>query len=154
MNLYVWGTGCAAGDLIDAGLAAERVTAFLDSEARGGSFLGRPVLRPEAVDTASDFFVLVASRHVEEIVRKAAACGIGEDRLLFLRDNWTLTDRNTNYDRARELLPPALLASLQTPPRAPGDPPAAARARKPADGAGSGRRLCARANAGAAVRRT
>ena len=118
MNLYVWGTGCAAGDLIDAGLAAERVTAFLDSEARGGSFLGRPVLRPEAVDTASDFFVLVASRHVEEIVRKAAACGIGEDRLLFLRDNWTLTDRNTNYDRARELLPPALLASLQTPPRA------------------------------------
>ena len=82
MNLYVWGTGCAAGDLIDAGLAAERVTAFLDSEARGGSFLGRPVLRPEAVDTASDFFVLVASRHVEEIVRKAAACGIGEDRLL------------------------------------------------------------------------
>ena len=53
MKLYVWGTGCAAGDLIDAGLAIERVRAFLDSDARGGSFLGRPVLRPEALDRKS-----------------------------------------------------------------------------------------------------
>ena len=118
MKLYVWGTGCAAGDLIDSGLAAGRVTAFLDSEARGGSFLGRPVLRPEAADTDGEYLVLVASRHAAEIARRAAACGIGEDRLLFLRDNWTLTDRNTDYGPARELLPPALLASLQSPPRA------------------------------------
>ena len=118
MNFYVWGTGCAAGDLIDAGLAVERVTAFLDSEARGGSFLGRPILRPEAVDIDSDDLVLVASRHVEEIARQAAACGIGEGRLLFLRDNWTLTDRNTDYDRVRGVMPPALLSSLRAPPRA------------------------------------
>lgn len=118
MILYVWGTGCAAGDLIDAGFAAGRVTAFLDSEAHGGSFLGRPILRPEAVDKDCDYCVLVASRHVEEIARQAAACGIGEDRLLFLRDNWTLTDRNADYGKAQEFLPPALLSSLQTPPRA------------------------------------
>lgn len=118
MKIYVWGTGCAAGDLMDAGLAPGQVTAFLDSEARGGSFLGQPVLRPEAVDTASEYYILVASRHVEEIARQAAVCGIGEERLLFLRDNWTLTDRNTDYGRAREFLPPALLSSLQTPPRA------------------------------------
>ena len=118
MKLYVWGTGCAAGDLIDSGLAAECVTAFLDSEARGGSFLGRPVLRPEAADTDGEHLVLVASRRVAEIARQAAACGIGEDRLLFLRDNWTLTDRNTDYSRVRDVLPPELLTSLQTPPRA------------------------------------
>ncbi len=118
MNVYVWGTGCAAGDLIDAGLAVEGVTAFLDSDAHGGSFLGRPVLRPEAVERDSEYLVLVASRHVMEIAGKADACGIGEDKLLFLRDNWTLTDRNRDYGRARELLLPSLLASLQTPPRA------------------------------------
>ena len=116
MKIYVWGTGCAAGDLIDMGLAVERVTAFLDSEAHGG-FLGRPVLRPEAVDTDGEYLVLVASRRAQEIVRQAAACGIGEDRLLFLRNNWTLTDRNTDYGKARDLLPSSLLASLQTPPR-------------------------------------
>ena len=118
MTIYVWGTGCAAGDLIDAGLAVGQVTAFLDSEAQGGSFLGRPVLRPEAVDTDSEYLILVASRHVEEIARQAAACGIGESRLLFLRDNWALTDRNPDYGEAQKLLPPALLSSLQTPPRA------------------------------------
>ena len=118
MDLYVWGTGCTAGDLIDTGLAAGQVTAFLNSEGCGGSFLGRPVLRPEEIDTHSEYLVLVAGRHVEEIVRQAAACGIGDDRLLFLRDNWTLTDRNTDYGRVREILPPALLTSLQTPPRA------------------------------------
>ena len=118
MKLYVWGTGCAAGDLIDSGLAAERVTAFLDSETRGGSFLGRPVLRPEAADTDGEYLVLVAGRRAEEIARQAAACGIREDRLLFLRDNWVVTDRNADYGRVRQLLPPALLASLQSPPRA------------------------------------
>ena len=86
MKLYVWGTGCAAGDLIDAGLAVGQVTAFLDSEAQDGSFLGRAVLRPEEADTDSEYLVLVASRHAEEITRRAAACGMGEDRLLFLRD--------------------------------------------------------------------
>lgn len=117
MKLYVWGTGCAAGDLIDTGLAVGQVTAFLDSEARGGSFLGRPVLRPEAVDKSGEYLVLVASRRVEEIARQAAACGIGEERLLFLRDNWTMTDRNRDYGAAREILPPALLDAMQAPPR-------------------------------------
>ena len=119
MKIYVWGTGCAAGDLIDTGLAAERVTAFLDSGTRGGSFLGRPVLRPEAADTTDgEYLVLVASRRVAEIARQAAACGIREDRLLFLRDNWTLSDRNADYGLVRDILPPALLSSLQSPPRA------------------------------------
>ena len=117
MNIYVWGTGCAAGDLIDAGLPPERVTAFLDSEATGGRFLGRPVLRPEALDREGEYLILVASRRAEEIARRASACGIGEERLLFLRDNWTLTDRNTVYSGVQKLLPPALLSSLQSPPR-------------------------------------
>ena len=117
MNIYVWGTGCAAGDLIDAGLPPERVTAFLDSEATGGRFLGRPVLRPEALDREGEYLILVASRRAEEIARRASACGIGEERLLFLRDNWTLRDRNADYGPARDVLPPALLSSLQSPPR-------------------------------------
>ena len=59
----------------------------------------------------------MASRHVEEIAWQAADCGITPERLLFLRDNWTLTDRNRDYESARGILPPALLEALQTPPR-------------------------------------
>ena len=32
MKIYVWGTGCGAGDLVDRGLDAEKVSAFLDGE--------------------------------------------------------------------------------------------------------------------------
>ena len=39
MKIYVYGTGCGAGDLIDAALPAERVEAFVD-RAGGGRFLG------------------------------------------------------------------------------------------------------------------
>ena len=50
MKVYVWGTGCGAGELIDRGLDPARITAFLDGEGRGGCFLGRPVLPPEEAE--------------------------------------------------------------------------------------------------------
>ena len=42
MKIYVWGTGCGAGTLLDTALPAERVAAFVE-EGGKGSFLGRPV---------------------------------------------------------------------------------------------------------------
>ena len=36
MEIYVWGTGCGAGELIDASLPAERVSAFVDSAGGAG----------------------------------------------------------------------------------------------------------------------
>ena len=49
MNIYVWGTGCGAGDLIDTALDASRVTAFVDENPGSGSFLGRPVISPREI---------------------------------------------------------------------------------------------------------
>ena len=46
MKLYVWGTGCGAGDLIDEALPPEKIEAFVE-RGGGGSFLGRPVIAPE-----------------------------------------------------------------------------------------------------------
>ena len=31
MKLYIWGTGCGAGDLADHGLDVSKICAFLDS---------------------------------------------------------------------------------------------------------------------------
>ena len=94
MELYVWGTGCGAGELIDRGLDPARITAFLDGEGRGGCFLGRPVLPPEALVGRRADLILVASRRAEEIARKAEELGIPREKLLFLKNNWTLLDRN------------------------------------------------------------
>ena len=122
MELYVWGTGCGAGDLLDRALDASLVTAFIDSEPVSDSFLGRPVLRPEELRGREVDLIVVASRRSDEIAAQAAALGVGEDKLLFARDNWRLYDRNGDYSAAGGVLDAAFLASLRAPQRAVRDP--------------------------------
>ena len=115
MKLYVWGTGCGAGDLIDRGLDPGAVCAFLDGEGRGGSFLGRPVIPPEALQGQDFDLILAASRQAEAIAAKAAELGFPREKLLFLKNNWSLRDRNLAYEAAARVLPPALLEELRRP---------------------------------------
>ena len=122
MKLYVWGTGCGAGDLVDRGLDPARVTAFLDGESRGGSFLGRPVLPPEALRGEDFDLILVASRQAEAIAERARELGFPAEKLLFCKNNWRLRDRNSAYDKAAGLLPEALLAELRRPQHAVREP--------------------------------
>ena len=61
MEIYVYGTGCGAGELIDSALPAERVTAFVDERPVSDSFPGRPVIRPEALAGQHDDMVMAAA---------------------------------------------------------------------------------------------
>ena len=57
MEIYVYGTGCGAGALIDEALPAERVAAFVQTVPEADTFLGRPVVSPEqlaAMDLEAD----------------------------------------------------------------------------------------------------
>ena len=116
MEVYVWGTGCAAGELADHGLCPERIRAFIDSEPRAASFLGRPVLRPEELAGRDCGLILVASRHTGAIAARAAEAGIPPEKLLFLRDNWEPRDRNRSYAAAEGLLDGAYLRELRRAP--------------------------------------
>ena len=122
MELYVWGTGCGAGELMEQGIAPEQVRAFVDSFPMGERFLDRPVIRPEALAGRQVDLLLVASRHAEEIARQAAALGIGEEKLLFLKNNWQLRDRNRSYEQAEGLLDGAFLERLRRPQHPVRDP--------------------------------
>ena len=122
MRVYVWGTGCAAGDLVDAGLAAEQIMAFVDSSPGMSMFLGRPVLLPEALRGEIDALILVASRHTEEIARQAKELGLRAEQLLFLKSNWTIQDRNLSYDAAEGILPRKMLDALRKPQHAVREP--------------------------------
>ena len=122
MKLYIWGTGCGAGDLADRGLDVSGVCAFLDSAPVSDSFLGRPVERPEAINPEDIDLILVASRHVEAIAQKAAELGIAADKLVFLRNNWQLTDRNRDYAAAEKILSADYLDSVRRPQHTVRDP--------------------------------
>ena len=104
MNIFVYGTGCGAGELIDSALPAERVTAFVDSRPSSDSFLGRPVILPEELAKRDYDLVIVTSRSAEAIADRCTELGIDPDRLLFLKNNAVLTDRNRSYEAARSVL--------------------------------------------------
>lgn len=112
MGIYVWGTGCGASELLEAGLAPERITAFVDSYPSGEAFLGKPVLLPERLDIADCGLLIVTTRHTEAVAQRCGTLGIPAEKLLFLKNNYRLSDRNAGCDAAKELLGEALLKKL------------------------------------------
>ena len=104
MEIYVWGTGCGAGELIDTALPAERVTAFVESSPAQESFLGKPILSPEELANRAYDLVIVTGRGAEAIAERCAALGIDGEKLLFLKNHTMLADRNRCYPLAAELL--------------------------------------------------
>lgn len=112
LGIYVWGTGCGASELIENGLALERIAAFVDSFPGGNEFLGKPVLLPENLQISDCDLLIVATRHADAVARQCAELGIPEEKLLFLKNNHTLTDRNARCAAAEGLLGRELLGNL------------------------------------------
>ncbi len=111
MEIYVYGTGCGAGDLVDRALPAERVTAFVDPSA-GGCFLGRPVISLRELARRDFDLLIVTSARSEQIARDCRELGLDPDKLLFLKNHLAPLDRNRCYDAARRLLGDAFVDRL------------------------------------------
>ena len=103
MNIYVYGTGCGAGELIDTALPAERIAAFVESNG-GECFLGRPVIALEELAGRDFDLLIVASREAERIERDCLRLGLDPGKLLFLKNHVKPVDRNRNYALARDAL--------------------------------------------------
>ena len=112
MAIYVWGTGCGASELIEAGLETEKITAFVDSFPMGETFLGKPVLLPEQLPIEDCDLLIITARHAEAIGNRCRELGIPAEKCLFLKNNMVLTDRNAACTHARELLGEDLLKKL------------------------------------------
>lgn len=112
MGIYVWGTGCGASELIEQGLELDRIAAFVDSYPSGETFLGRAVLLPEQLELADCDLLIITTRHSDAVARRCAELGIPEGKLLFLKNNHTLTDRNDRCAAAEGLLGRELLRNL------------------------------------------
>ena len=112
MGIYVWGTGCGASELIEQGLDLERISAFVDSYPSGEYFLGKPVLLPEHLVLDDCELLIVTTRHADAVAERCGQLEIPESKLLFLKNNHDLSDRNAACSIARELLGDALLKKL------------------------------------------
>lgn len=111
MGIYVWGTGCGASELIEQGLELERIAAFVDSYPSGDSFLGKPVLLPEALNRSDCELLIVTTRHAQAVEQTCKRLGIPEEKCLFLKNNVSFRDKNEGCT-AKDLLGRALLDQL------------------------------------------
>lgn len=112
MSIYIWGTGCGASELLEAGLSLDRVAAFVDSFPSGETFLGKPVLLPRQLPVENCGLLIVTTRHTEAVAERCAQLGIPGEKLLFLKNNHLLTDRNAACTVAETLLGRELLHRL------------------------------------------
>ncbi len=112
MAIYIWGTGCGASELVEAGLDLGSVAAFVDSFPKGDAFLGRPVLLPEDLPAADCDLLIVTTRHAAAVGETCEKLGISPEICLFLKNNYTLNDRNTACTRAADILGRDLLSRL------------------------------------------
>lgn len=112
MGIYVWGTGCGASELIEAGLEATRITAFVDSFPMGDTFLDKPVLLPQQLPLRDCELLIITARHADSIGNRCRELGIPEEKCLFLKNNMVLMDRNTACTCAKDLLGEDLLKKL------------------------------------------
>ena len=112
MGIYVWGTGCGASELIEAGLEATQIIAFVDSFPMGDTFLDKPVLLPQQLPLRDCELLVITARHADAIGNRCQELGIPEEKCLFLKNNMVLTDRNTACTCAKELLGEDLLKKL------------------------------------------
>lgn len=103
MKIYVYGTGCGAGDLVDEALPIEKIEAFVERDG-GGSFLGRPVISLEEL-AGRDFDLLIAaSRDAERMAKELDALGVSADKVFYLKNHLVPVDRNRSYELASEIL--------------------------------------------------
>ena len=112
MGIYVWGTGCGASELMEAGLERSKISAFVDSFPMGDTFLGKPVLLPDQLPLQDCDLLIITARHAGAIGNRCRELGIPEEKCLFLKNNMVLTDRNTACTCAKDLLGEALLKKL------------------------------------------
>ena len=106
MDIYVYGTGCGAGELTREALDPARIAAFVESEPTRDSFLGRPVISVGAL----------AERRVDLLIvtaKEAPDLPLPPEKVLYLKNHMTLCDRNRSYDAARQALGGAFVDRLR-----------------------------------------
>ena len=106
MEIYVYGTGCGAGELTREALSPARIAAFVETEPTRATFLGRPVISiSELAERRVDLLIVTA--------KDAPELPLPPEKVLRLKNHLELRDRNRSYDAARCALGGAFVEKLQ-----------------------------------------
>lgn len=103
-GIFIWGTGCGAGEVLSQLPEHVKIEAYVDSFPMAHEFMGRPVIKPEALVGLTPELVIVSARQTSAILDKCMELGLERSSLLFVKNSCRLSDMNTGLERAKELL--------------------------------------------------
>ena len=106
MEIYVYGTGCGAGELTREALSPARIAAFVETEPTRETFLGRPVISASALSERQIDLLIVTAKNAPDLPLPA-------EKVLYLKNHLELHDRNDSYNAARKALGDAFVEKLQ-----------------------------------------
>ena len=106
MEIYVYGTGCGAGELVREALEPARIAAFAETEPTRETFLGRPVISVGALAERKVDLLIVTAKDAPDFP-------LPPEKVLYLKNHMTLCDRNVSYDAARQALGGAFVDRLR-----------------------------------------
>lgn len=104
MNIYVWGTGRALGNLLEFYLSSDKITGFVDNNAAKSTYLGKKVIRPAELLRLPYDAVVVACGAAEAIENQCRELGIDSRKMIYCFNGADLRDRNTDYTLAERVL--------------------------------------------------
>lgn len=113
VRILIWGTGRAVAHILNYRVRIENVIAFIDNNSSGREFMGLPVLLPEKIVTIEYDLILVANRFSKEIREQCIRLNINLDKVVFLYNNYSIEDLNTDYEYANKFLDKSYIAILQ-----------------------------------------
>ena len=113
-QIYIWGTGCSAADLIRANGLQGRITGFIESRPGKASFLDLPVRTPQQMTETPYDLILVAANAAEEIFRLCCELKLDRERIIFTKNHNRIADLNLSYGCAEGVLKEAYLKELQS----------------------------------------
>ena len=106
MELYVYGTGCGAGELTRESLDPARIAAFVESQPTRETFLGRPVISVSALAKRAVDLLIVTAKSAPDLP-------LPPEKVLYLKNHVEIRDRNASYDAARKALGGAFVDRLR-----------------------------------------
>ncbi len=113
MGIYIWGTGCSAGEAIRQGLKLDKITAFVDNFPVQDTFMGKTVIKPSQIQTEDVELMIITSRQSEEIRNQCLELGLKSEVLFFLKNSYVLKDLNGTCIAAETILGSKLVSELK-----------------------------------------
>ena len=114
MHIFIWGTGRMLGNFLGKHIAEDKVEGFIDSNKKEEKYLGKRIYTPDEILSVYFDAIIVVTTYAAEIRQQCIDIGIDLSKVIFIFNNYEITDINTNYKLADTILGKDYVQKIKT----------------------------------------